>query len=208
MSFFCLLWIPVFYFYRLSITGVKTGKGWLALLLGCVAVLARYISGPLVPSGGLGLFRWLSGFVDIVSMPVIVPLVVALLLVKKRVFPDNMNYAGFTLLWLVPLGMYYSLDKSSLYSPLVLVLVPLLWTVQTIGMSFFISCIFKYRKWYVTVPSIMAASVIPIAACTSWWAFYAQQTPAGCLSLFISLIPALISMIADSRAGARVPVTS
>jgi len=192
----------VFYFFRRSITGVKTGKGWLALLLGCVAVFARYLAGPLVNAGGLGLLRWLSGFIDIVSLPVIVPVVVTLLLVKKRIYPENMDYAGFILLWLVPLGLYFSVDKSSLYSPLVMVLVPLLWTTQTLGVSFFISCIFKYRRWYVTVPFILLAAFMPLAAATSWWAFYAQQTSTGCLSLFISLIPALISLFAEWRRDA------
>jgi hypothetical protein len=204
MSVFCLLWIPAFYFFRRSITGVKTGKGWLALLLGIAAVLARYFAGPLVNAGGLGLLRWLGVFIDIVSLPVIVPLVVVLLLVKKRVFPESMDYAGFTLLWLVPLGVYFSIDKSSLYSPLVMVLVPLLWTTQALGVSFFINCIFKYRRWYITVPSILLAAFMPLAAAASWWAFYSQQTPTGCLSLFICLIPALVSLFAEWRRGANV----
>ena len=197
MSFFCLLWIPAFYFYRRSISGAKTGKGVWALLLGCAAVLVRYFSGPLVTAGSLGLSRWLSGFIDIVSLPVIVPLVIALLLVKKRVFPDNLDYAGFTLLWLAPLGLYFSIDRTSLYSPVILVLAPLLWTVQALGMSFFIGFIFKYRRWYVTASAILAAAAQSLIACTSWWAFYSQQTPAGCAFLFVSLIPVTISLIAE-----------
>ena len=188
----------MFYFFRRSVSSAQTCKWLWALLLGCAAVLVRYISGPLVTAGGLGFSRWLGGFVDIVSLPVIVPLVAALLLVKKGVFPDSLDYAGFALLWLVPLGLYFSVDGSSLYSPLMLVLVPLLWTVQALGMSFFIGFIFKYRRWYVTVLSTLSAAAQPLIASTSWWAFYSHQTLAGYVLLFVSLVPVIISMIAEN----------
>jgi len=197
MSVFCLLWVPMFYFFRRSISGGKPGMGWLALLLGCAAVLIRYLTGPLVTPAGFGLSCWISGFIDIISLPVLVPIVVCVLLVVLRRFPSDVDIGGFTLLWLVPVTFYYSVDRSLLYSPLMLVLVPLLWTVQTLGVSFFISCIFKYRRWYVIIPSILAATASPLTAATSWWAFYSQQTQIGCLFLFVSVIPALISLILE-----------
>lgn len=199
MSFFCLLWIPAFYFFRRSFTGVKTGKKRWVLLLGCAAVLARYFTGPLVTAGGLGLSRWLSGFIDIISLPVIIPLLAALLLVKVKAFPNSLDYAGFTLLWLVPFGAYFSMDRSLLYSPLMLVLAPLLWTAQALGISFFIGCIFKYRRWYAAILLILSAAAIPLIASTAWWAFYSQQTPAGCVSFILSLVPALVSIIVDRK---------
>jgi hypothetical protein len=197
MSIFCLLWIPLFYFFRRSIYNGKTVMGWWALLPGCAAVLVRYLTGPFIAPVGFDLSRWLSGFIDIVSLPVLVPIVVCVLLAALRLFPSDVDIGGFTLLWLVPLSSYNSVDRSLLYSPLMLVLVPLLWTAQALGISFFIGCIIKYRRWYVTIPSIPAAAALPLIASTSWWAFYSQQTLAGCLSLFVSLIPALVSMIVE-----------
>jgi len=170
--------------------------GW-ALLAGCAAVLVRYLAGPLVSPAGLGLSCWLSGFIDIVSLPVLVPIAACALLAALNYFLSDVDIGGFTLLWLVPLGFYFSVDRSLLYSPLMLVLVPLLWTAQGLGISFFIGCIIKYRRWYVTAPSILAALALPLAAATSWWAFYVQQTQIGCLFLFISLMPALISLILE-----------
>jgi hypothetical protein len=197
MSVFCLLWIPVFYFFRRSISGVKTGMGWWALLSGCAAVFIRYLTVPFITPVGFGLSRWLSGFIDIVSLPVLVPVAVCVILAALRFFPSDVDICGFTLLWLVPLAFYYSVDRSLLYSPLMLVLTPLLWTVQSLGISFFIGFIFKYRRWYVIIPSALSAVALPLIASLSWWAFYSQQTMAGCVSLFVSLIPALVSLIRD-----------
>jgi hypothetical protein len=79
----------------------------------------------------------------------------------------------------------------------VLVLVPLLWTTQILGISFFIDCILKYRRWYIIIPSIPAVMVLPLIASSAWWAFYVQLTQMGCLFLFVSIIPALISLILE-----------
>jgi len=187
----------MFYFFRRSISNGKTGMGWWALLLGCAAVLVRYFTGRLIEPVGFGLSCWLSGFIDIVSLPVLVPVIVCVLLVALRKFPSDVDVCGFTLLWLVPVTFYYSVDRSLLYSPLMLVLVPLLWTTQTLGVSFFIDCILKYRRWYITIPSIPAAAALPLIASSAWWAFYSQQTQIGCLFLFVSIIPALVSLIVE-----------
>jgi hypothetical protein len=194
MSIFCLLWIPVFFLFRRSISGVKTGMGWWALLPGSAAVFLYYLTGPFIAPVGFGLSRWLGGFIDIVSLPVLVPIVFCVLMAALRLFPSDVDIGGFTLLWLVPLAFYYSVDKYLLYSPLMLVLVPLLWTAQALGVSFFIGCILMYRRWYVIVPSILSAAALPLIASSSWWAFYSQRMTAGCLSLFISMAPALVSL--------------
>jgi hypothetical protein len=84
----------------------------------------------------------------------------------------------------------------------VLVLVPLLWTTQILGISFFIDCILKYRRWYIIIPSIPAIMLLPLIASSAWWAFYVQQTQIGCLFLFVSVVPALVSVI-NERKGNR-----
>jgi hypothetical protein len=197
MSFFCLLWIPLFYFFRRSISPGKNGMvGW-ALLLGCAAVLIRYLSGPFITPAGFGLSCWLGAFIDMVSLPVLVPIVVCVLLAALRVFPSDVDIGGFTFLWLIPLTFYYSVDRSLPYSPLMLVLVPLFWTTQTLGVSFFIDCILRYRRWFVIIPSILSALALPLIASSAWWAFYSQLPQVGCLFLFVSIIPALVSLFAE-----------
>jgi len=197
MSIFCLLWVPLFYFFRRSIADRKTGMAGWALLLGCAAVFIRYLTGPLIEPAGFGLSCWLGGFIDIIGLPVLVPIVVCVLLIAFRMFPSDVDIGGFTFLWLIPVTFYYSVDRSLLYSPLMLVLVPLLWTTQVLGLSFFIDCIIKYRRWYIIIPSIPAIAVLPLIASSAWWAFYSQQTRIGCLFLFVSIIPAMVSLIVE-----------
>jgi len=196
--------MPLFYFFRRSISAKKNSMAGWALLFGCAAVLLPYLTGPFIAPSGFGLSCWLNGFIDIVSLPVLVPIVVCVLLIAFRLFPADADIGGFTFLWLVPAAFYLSVNRSVLYSPLMLVLVPLLWTVQTLGISFFIDCIMKYRRWYIIIPSIMAAASLPLIASSAWWAFYSQQTLAGCLFLFVSVIPALVSLIVEWGARNRV----
>jgi len=202
MGIFCLLWIPAFYLFRRSVFNEKDVMGWQALLLGCAFVIVRYFTGPFITPAGFGLSRWLDGFINIVSLPVILPVAVCVLLSALNLFSSDVDFGGFTFLWLVPASLYYSVAEPVTYSPLMLVLVPLLWTTQALGISFFIDCIIKYRRWYVIIPSIPAIIILPLIASTSWWAFFSQQTRIGCLSLFLSVIPALVSMI-DLREKGR-----
>jgi hypothetical protein len=203
MGFFCVFWIPLFYFFRRSIFAEKNGMGWWALILGSAAVLVRYFTGPFVPPVGFGLSCWLNVFFDIVSLPVLVPILVCVVLIAFRLFPSDVDIGGFTFLWLVPMAFYYSVDRPLLYSPLMLILVPLLWTTQALGVSFFIDCILEYRRWYIVILLIPAAAAMPFIAASSWWAFYSQQTQTGCLFLFASVVPALVSLIAESGAGRK-----
>jgi hypothetical protein len=195
MSVFCLLWIPLFYFFRRSITASSGGKAFWAFLLGCAAVIIRFFAGFPVSPGGFGLSRWMSGFIDIVSLPVIVPLAVSLLLVLTGAFPRETDHAGFVMVWLIPVAAYRSVIWSSSAFPHLLILVPLLWTAQCIVMTFFVNFIFKYRRWYITVVSTLGAAAVPIIAATCWWAFFSQQTLYGFILLFVSLIPAAVPMI-------------
>jgi hypothetical protein len=208
MSFFCLLWIPLFYFFRRSLSPGKNGKGGWALLLGCAAILVRYFTGPFVAPSGFGLSCWLGGFTEMVSLPVLIPVVVCILLTVLRVFPSDVDIGGFTFLWLIPLAFYCSVDSSLPYSPLMLVLVPLLWTTQILGVSFFIDCMLKYRRWFIIIPSILSAIALPLIASSAWWAFYSQQTQIGCLFLFVSIIPALVSLIMEWGAAKQLTMSS
>ena len=198
MSLFCLLCIPLVYFIRRS---PGEGKSIWALPLGGLAVILHYFIGSLVTPGSFGLSRWMSGFIDIAALPVLVPLFTALLLVMLQIFPDSLDYAGFTLLWLVPLAVIRSLGGDSPPSPIPLVFVPLLWIAQAVGIPFFIGCILKKPRWYVIIPSVLGIAAFPFLATTSWWAFFVQRTLLGFLLLVVNLIPAVILVMLDFRAN-------
>jgi len=196
MSLFCLLCIPLLYFLR----GRSPGEGvsiW-ALPLGAVVVVIQYFCGPLVTPGGFGLSRWFSGFVDITGLPALLPLMVCGALVMLRTFPPSVDYTGFALLWLVPLAAIRSVNGNSPPTPIPLIIVPLLWIAQAVGISFFIGCILKKPRWYIIIPCILGIAVLPVAATTSWWMFFSHQNFLGVLLFLLSVIPAVISILVSS----------
>jgi hypothetical protein len=195
MSLFCLLWTPLFYFFRRSVHEEESGAGgvW-ALLLGSVTAVFQFFLGALVSPGGFGFSRWISGFVDIVSLPVLIPLAVYLLFVIFRVFTGTADFANFTLLWLIPGGALRAVSWSALNDPILLVLIPVLWTAIAVGIPFFINLIAGGRL-PVIISAALAILAIPVLAAASYWAFFSQRTMLGFLLLFVTLIPAGVSIV-------------
>jgi len=195
MSLFCLLWMLFFYLFWRSVTGSTSAAGgvW-ALILGSVIALVQFFLGSLVEPGGFGLSRWVSGFVDIVALPALMPILIYFLLVIFKVVTDSYDFANFTLLWLIPGAAIRAVSWSSQSDPVLLVLVPILWSAIAVGIPFFIDIIMK-SKIYVIIPSALAILIIPFAAANSYWAFFSQKTSQGFLYLLAAAIPMLISMI-------------
>jgi hypothetical protein len=172
------------------------GGGIRALLFGCVALAVKYFVKQVVEPGDFGLSRWASGFVDIISLPVLIPFVICILFVLYKGLSFKLiNFVHFTLLFLIPLAIFRAIRESSPPSLIPLVLVPALWIIQTEGIAFFIQCMLRKTRWYVIIPSTLGIIALPLAATTSWWAFFTHQTFYGFVFLFVCLIPAVISII-------------
>ncbi|MCL2599945.1 MAG: hypothetical protein FWD88_02010 [Treponema sp.] len=198
MGFFCLMWVPLFYFLRRSIVAGSGGGGIWALLLGSIVVLIQFFVGPLVDPGGFGFYRWLSGFVDIVSVPVLAPLVLYLFLVEMERISPKTNYANFTLLWLVPLSAFRAMDWISPPTPVMLVLVPVLWTALAVGIPSLLAT--ARKRQHLVVPAAFGIAVLPFAAATSWWAFFAHRPALGVFFLLVSIAPAMVSLFSSFMA--------
>ena len=194
MSVFCLLWMPFFYLFWRAVTGYNSSAGgvW-ALLVGSVIAMVQFFLGYLVEPGGFGLSRWMSGIVDIVALPVLLPLFICFFLANFKVIPGSADFTNFTLLWLIPGGAIRTLSWGSFGDPILLVMVPILWTAIAVGIPFFINIIQKSRNWYI-FPAFLAILAIPCAASGSYWAFYAQRAFLGLLGFFIAVTPMLISV--------------
>jgi hypothetical protein len=197
MSFFCLLWVPLLYLLRRTVSPVKGGGYLWALLTGCVFTVLQFFIGPAVPPGGFGFSRWLSGFIDIVGFPVLIPLAVCCLLIRLGTLPRDTDYGNFALLCLIPMGVYRSISWISPAHPEFLVAVPLLWVAQVVGIAYFLGLIAQHSRWYVITVLVMGIVALPIAAATSWWAFYCQRPLLGLLLLVASIIPATVSLVRD-----------
>jgi hypothetical protein len=141
--------------------------------------------------------------VDIVSLPVLIPLLVYVIFIVFRVFSTGADFANFALLWIIPVAALRAISWSSQSDPLLLVIVPLLWTSIATGIPFFINCIMRNSRWYAAVPSGLAILVLPFLAATAYWAFFSQQPFLGFTLFFAALIPMLVSVILGVVGGGK-----
>jgi hypothetical protein len=193
MSLFCFLWLPLFYLFRRTIGAGEGGSGGIwAFLLGIAAAVLQSSFGPLVNPAGFGFSRWLSGFVDIVSLPALIPLIVCLLFTVFRLVSETPDFAGFTLLWLIPAGALRPADWGALNDPILLVAVPLLWTAIAVGIPFFFPRISSGRLPAIALSAFGILALLVLAS-AAYWAFFSQKTGLGFFLLFVSLIPAGVS---------------
>jgi len=195
MTFFCLLWVPLFYLLRRSLSGGGSSGGVWALLLGSITAIIQFLLGYILSPGGFGFSRWLFGFFEIVSAPVLIPFVAYLLMLVFRGFSSNADFAGFSLLWLIPVGALRALSWSSMNDPILLVMAPLLWTALAVGISFFINWMTSSFNPFFAIVSVLCIIILPVSAAATYWAFFSQQTLLGFLLLFVTHIPFGLSFI-------------
>jgi hypothetical protein len=195
MSLFCFLWTPLFYLFWRSVNPGETGTGgvW-ALLLGSVTGIFQFFLGSFVNPGGFGFSRWLSGFVDIVGLPVLVPLAVYFLFILLKIFSGTADFAGFALLWIIPVAAVRAVSWSSVNDPVLLVLVPLLWTSIAVGIPFFIHLVINGRRWTIIFP-ILGIAALPALAATVYWAFFSQRLFPGFGLLALTFVPLVASTV-------------
>jgi len=197
MSIFCLLWVPFFYLLRRSLSDTgSSGSVW-ALLLGSITAIIQFFLGNLVSPGGFGFSRWLFGFIDVVSLPALAPLILYFIMLLFRGLSGEIDFTNFALLWLIPVGALRALSWSSGYDPILLVAVPLLWTSLAVGIPFFINWMVKNPRWYTLIASILCILLLPLTAASAYWALFSQETLLGFLLLFISHIPLGLSLAFD-----------
>jgi hypothetical protein len=195
MTFFCLLWVPLFYLFRRSLVGAgnTSGSVW-ALLLGSITAIVQFLLGYIFSPGGFGFSRWLFGFFEIVSMPVLIPFIAYFIMYMFGGFSDA-DFANFTLLWLIPVGALRALSWSSMNDPILLVMTPLLWTAISVGISYLIVWMTNSYNPFISVLAIFCMILLPIAASTAYWAFFSQQTLLGFLLLLAAHIPFGLSFV-------------
>jgi hypothetical protein len=200
MSLFCFLWTPLFYLYRRSLSSGETGSGgvW-AILLGSLTAAFRFSLGSFVNPGGFGFSRWVSGFVDVVCLPALLPLVVYLLFMFLRIVSGTADFTNFALLWLIPVAAIRAVVWSSVSDPILLVMVPLLWTAIACGIPLFINFIAGGGP-LVIIASALGILALPVCAATAYWAFFSQQTILGFAAFAAALVPLGISLIRTRKA--------
>ena len=156
--------------------------------------MVQFFLGFLFDPGGFGFSRWVSGCIDIVTLPALLPIMVYLFLVSFKGITGTPDFTSFALLWLIPGGAIRALGWSHLNDPILLVLVPFLWTAIAVGVPFFINLI-KTGQVFIIIISSLTILVIPLAAASSYWAFYSQKLYLGLLFLAVAAGPMIVSTI-------------
>jgi hypothetical protein len=198
MSFFCFLWVPLFYLLRRSIIGGGGSSGgvW-ALLFGSIMAVTSFFLGYLVRPGGFGMSRMLFGFIDIVSLPVIIPLVLYALLYFVRGISGEIDFTNFTLLWLFPVAGLRAIGWSPTNDPVLLVWVPILWTALAVGIPYLINVLVNSSNPLITIAMILCMLILPVLAAGVYWAFFSQNTALAFLLLAATHIPLAFSFVFD-----------
>ena len=195
MIVFCILWIPFVYFLRRFILGIGgfSGGVW-ALILGSIFVLIQLFAGNFIIPGGFGFSRLLHGFIDLVCLPVLIPLFVYMFIFLFHGFSGETDFGGFALLWLIPSGLVRAISWGASSDPILLVAVPVLWAALAAGLSFFIHWIINTRYIILKIVSSLCILIPPAAACLSYWAFFSMQTLLGYGFLAITCVPFILSL--------------
>jgi hypothetical protein len=204
MSLFCLIWTPLFYlFWRsLSPRGAAGAGGILALLLGSAFALFKFFFGAIIGPGGFGFSRWLSGCIDLVTLPALLPLAVYLVMAALRTISGTADFTGFALLWIIPMGALRAISWGAQGDPILLVLTPLLWTALVGGIPFLGTLVVRGPRFarILALPAILA---LPFLTTTTYWAFFCQELRWGVPLLALSLAPLLGSCVFAIRAVSR-----
>ena len=194
MSFFCLLWVPFFLLLRRSLTGTGGGSIF-ALLFGSITAVIQFLLGDLVTPGGFGFSRWIYGFIDIVSLPVLLPIIIFTILLVFRNSGES-DFANFTLFWLIPVGAFRALSWSAEQSdPILLVAVPLLWTALAAGISYLIHMMMESYSTIIKIGYFFCILLLPIFGALTYWAFFSQLTLLGFIFFFITQVPLVLSFV-------------
>jgi hypothetical protein len=204
MSLFCLLWPLLFYLFWRSISPVGDsghGKVW-ALPLGSVAAIFQFFYGAFIKPGGFGFSRWLSGCVDLVAVPVLLPLLVCLAMIVFGKIAGTVDFTGFTLLWIIPMGALRAVNWGARGDPILLVLIPLLWTAIAGGIPWLGNVVLR-GSWPARILAGLAATALPPLAVTVYWLFFRQEHRLGFSLLALSLVPLIVSCVRGIRNSRR-----
>jgi hypothetical protein len=197
MSLFCLFWTPLVLLLWVSLNSESRGNsgGILAFVLGSIVSVLHYLFYPHINTAGFGLSLWFFTLINIVLIPVALPFLLFILLTVPGFFKDKADPAKFVFFALIPAGIIRAIGWSVQNDPLYLVLVPLLWTMLALGISFFVRLVREsFFPWI--IPLLFVILLMPLTAATIFWTFYGQMFTAGFILLAVLAVPSIVALAA------------
>ena len=191
MVLFCALWTLVFYMFWLTLRPENSDSApFLALITGGAAAIIRFFVPALVDAYGFGLSRFASAFIDHTTLPVLFPLIVALLI--SRIHPENSvtDFTGFILLAMTPVSLVCSVSRGVRHEALRLVLTPLLWTTLAVGFYPFIRLFIG--GFFHKIAAIFGMAAFSLLPPLVWLYFFRHNYIEGAALLLAALAPTLV----------------
>jgi hypothetical protein len=192
MILFSVLWIPAFYLFWLTIRPENSGSGaFQALLLGVATALFRFFVPVFVRARDFGISRYLSALIDYTSLPVLFPLIAALLIARFYRRSGITDFTGFTLLALAPLTLVCStVWDAGRREVLRLVITPLLWTALALAVDPLMRL--PKRNILYKIAAVLGVTAFSLLPPLVWLYFFSNNLIRGAALLFLSLAPMLI----------------
>ncbi len=200
MVIFSILWIPVILLFLYAISNDENRRESrgkiLSVLGGCIFAIGSSLSGPILSENSTGFMHWLFGFVDVVAIPVLVPLGCIWLLSRWYKNSKYIKYSEFALLWLILPAVFRGIQKSAQPDAISLIIVPLLWSCLAISIPFLAG----KAKDEIGIKEIAAATgaiILPFIGTTAYWGLFVKFYIPGliCSSIcIICMIWALMSI--------------
>jgi hypothetical protein len=196
MNFFCLLWVPLFYLFWRSMNedSTETNPFW-ALVLGGIVALGQNYAGFLITPDEFGFMRWLHCLIDIIALPALVPIIIALILGSIHHKQDSVAITNFALLFIIPNAALRSVSRNVLQEPVGLLCVPLLWTALAMAIPFFIRPLLKRCNIFTVSIGCLGFIALPLLAGSSYWALFCQDTVRGMALLGITFVPVIFAVV-------------
>lgn len=193
MILFSILWIPTLYLFVNALQKPRDleKKGFvLAILGGCLTGIFYFFFPNLLSSGAFGFMRWLHGFVDVVALPVLIPLLFRYILQIRYKHQKYLEIAQFVLIWLIPVSLVKSIQWNINKDFILLVLTPLLWSAQGIGIPYLLNRAAE-EIGFISFLFYTLAFMLPFGAVTLYWSAFSKMYFIAVPLLVLTLIPAV-----------------
>jgi hypothetical protein len=169
-----------------------------AIAIGTVYGILRFFSPNFISASGFGISRYISAYIDYAALPVIIPLIACCVFsrIQKKVFhldwtPD---WTGFIILSLIPVILVSAVRWGNEKNPLLLVLIPVLWTSLAVAVHPLFN--FIYKKPSLIRPIIGTAGFVLLSLLSAavWQQFFIQENLIA-FGLLAALLAPAVSVI-------------
>jgi hypothetical protein len=197
MILFSILYIPALYLFVEALQQPKDRekKGMILAIFGgsLIGVLAFFFP-RLVPEGSFGFLRWFHGFIDVIALPVLIPLLFRYLLQIRYKHQNYIEISQFILLWLIPLALVKSIQWNVHKDGILLVLTPGLWGALSIGIPWLLEKA-EEEIGFLSFIAAATAVLLPLCATTAYWAWFSKFYIVAVPTTMVSFIPGVWYLI-------------